>query len=185
MTRIIAGQLKGRRLATPDGDRTRPTSDRVREALFGALEATLDLDGVRFLDLYAGSGAVGLEAFSRGAAWVTFMESHAGAARVVRRNLDAFDLKGRADVVTAKLPGALDTPPQQPYDVVFADPPYDVDDAKLEATLSRLTQGWLDADAEVIVERRARSGAPPWPAKLTQARSRAYGDTVLWYGHVS
>jgi 16S rRNA (guanine966-N2)-methyltransferase len=186
MTRIIGGDAGGRRLRTPSGDATRPTSDRVREALFSALEAELgSLHGLRFLDLYAGSGAVGLEAASRGATTVTAIESDRRTARLVEDNARAVGLavEVRAQPVASVLAGA----PTAPYDVVFADPPYPMPGDEVAHALDLLvTHGWLQPGAAVVVERSARSVEPPWPTGLDLRRKKKYGETVLWYlrGHV-
>jgi 16S rRNA (guanine(966)-N(2))-methyltransferase RsmD len=183
VTRIVAGELGGRRLVTPPGRNTRPTSDRVREALFAALESLTDVSGCRFADLYAGSGAVGLEAASRGAAAVLFVEADPRAARIVRANITALDLAERCRVLPARLPGALAAGPDgQPYDVVFADPPYEVPSEEIGELLRALvTYGWLADGAVVVVERSARSGPLPTVEEITHLRSRRYGESVLWY----
>ena len=174
MTRIVAGAAGGRRLAVPPGRRTRPTSDRAREGLFSALG---DLTGARFLDLFAGSGAVGLEALSRGAVLATMVESDAGAVRVLRANAAALGLPG-ADVRPVKVERFLDEA-AEPYDVVFLDPPYALDIAPV---LLRLPP-WVDD--VVVVERAGRDGPPTWPGGLTGGKARRYGDTTLWYGQRS
>ncbi|MDT4942032.1 MAG: rRNA (guanine966-N2)-methyltransferase [Pseudonocardiales bacterium] len=182
--RIVAGLAKGRRLASPAGA-TRPTSDRAREALFSSLTTLLDLDGARVLDLYAGTGAVGLEALSRGAAESVFVESDRGALEVLRRNVRAVGLPG-ATVVGRSVAGFLSSPPDRPFDLVFADPPYAIAEAELTGVLASLgAPDRLAGGGWVVVERAARSGPPPWPAGLiTPARDRRYGDGVLWYGRV-
>ncbi|PSL05898.1 16S rRNA (guanine966-N2)-methyltransferase [Haloactinopolyspora alba] len=185
MTRIVAGAARGRRLAVPPGHRTRPTSDRVREALFSALSsASGGLDGSRVLDLYAGSGALGLEALSRGAAHVRLVESDARAARVISANVERLGLPG-AEVVHAKTERALATPPGRPYDVVLADPPYTLGEPELRTMLTALVNGWLAPGAIVVVERDRRSPRPQWPDGLIGDRERRYGETTLWYGHRS
>jgi 16S rRNA (guanine966-N2)-methyltransferase len=180
--RIVAGAAKGRRLAAPASG-TRPTSDRAREALFNSLAADIDLDGSRVLDLFAGTGAVGLEALSRGAAEAVFVESNRAALEVLRRNVTTVGLPG-AHPVGRSVNAFLGTAPEQPFDLVFADPPYDLDDAQLAGVLEALAApGWLAPGAHVVVERAARSGPPPWPAALiTPVRDKRYGDGVLWYG---
>ncbi|WP_166140314.1 16S rRNA (guanine(966)-N(2))-methyltransferase RsmD [Nocardioides ochotonae] len=187
MTRIIAGRAGGRRLSTPPGTATRPTSDRVREALFSAIESWCgSLSGLRVLDLYAGSGAVGLEAWSRGAAAVTLVESDRRTAALVAAN--ARDLgAGEAQVLTSAVATVLARPPAgEPYDVVFADPPYPLSDEAVAADLRALVEHhWLAPDALVVVERSVRSPEPVWPAGLEPHRRRAYGETVLWYGHAA
>src|SRR6476620_4211722 len=138
MTRIIGGTAGGRRLRTPGGEATRPTSDRVREALFSALESRLgSLTGLRFLDLYAGSGAIGLEAMSRGAGVVTAVESDRRTARMVRDNASTLGFP-TVEVVSLPVARVLAQHPRAPYDVVFADPPYPMDNAELEQALALL-----------------------------------------------
>ena len=184
MTRIIAGLAGGRRLATPAGRSTRPTSDRTREGLFGTVTAIRGgLDGAAVLDLYAGSGAVGLEALSRGAADVLLVESDPRAARVIRENIAAVGLAGarlaadRVERVLARGPGS------PARDFVFADPPYALADEQLQQVLAGLLQpGWLAAGALVAIERGTRSGPLAWPAGYVSDRCRRYGDATLWYG---
>ena len=180
--RIVAGLAKGRRLSAAAGA-TRPTSDRAREALFSSLATLLDLDGARVLDLFAGTGAVGLEALSRGAAAAVLVESDRAAAEVLRRNVDAVGLPG-ASIMRRPVERVLNDAPDAPFDLAFADPPYDLADAALGDLLAALgTGGWLTDDAIVVVERSARGGPPPWPARfITPVRDRRYGAGVLWYG---
>ncbi|HEX3900951.1 MAG TPA: 16S rRNA (guanine(966)-N(2))-methyltransferase RsmD [Mycobacteriales bacterium] len=182
MTRLIAGTAGGRRLAAPAGRGTRPTSDRVREGLFSSLESLSGgLAGVAFLDLYAGSGAVGLEAASRGAAPVTLVEREAAAVKVIRGNVLAVEAS-RIDVVAQSVERYLAGTPRA-YGVVFLDPPYaDPVDAVL---VGLATGGWLAEDAVVCVERATRDAAVTWPEGLVALRSRRYGDTTLWYGRAS
>jgi 16S rRNA (guanine966-N2)-methyltransferase len=181
MSRVIGGASGGRRLATPSGRGTRPTSDRVREALFSSLVSLFgDLAGVAFLDLYAGSGAVGLEAASRGAAPVTLVEQDAGAVRVIRQNLAAVDARD-VEVVAAPV-GRFLAGLSRSFQAVFLDPPYA---EPVDETLVALADGWLAADAVVCVERASRDAAMRWPAGLSPLRSRRYGDTTLWYGRAS
>ena len=185
MTRVIAGAARGRRLQVPPGDGTRPTSDRAREALFGTLESLLGAwAGLRVLDLYAGSGAVGLEALSRGAAHALLVESDPRAARTVAANVATLGLpgaevrRGRVERVAAHgLPGPA-------YDVVFADPPYDLTDDELRTVLADLRPAVADA-AVVVVERATRGGAWTWPAGFQELRSRRYGEATLWYGRAT
>lgn len=183
MTRIIAGALKGRRLTTPSGDRTRPTSDRVREALFNSLAPGGDLEGLGFADLYAGSGAVGIEAISRGADHALFVESHPLTAKLLRRNIADLDVAG-AHVISAPVEKVLATAPDEPYDIVFADPPYAMTDQAIAAMLEALIEhDWLAPDADVVVERAGRDAGVPWPEKIAEDRIRRYGTTALCYGH--
>jgi 16S rRNA (guanine966-N2)-methyltransferase len=185
MTRIVAGVAGGRRLSVPAGRGTRPTADRAREGLFATVQAIRGpLDGTRVLDLYAGSGAVGLEALSRGASDVLLVESDPRAVRVIRRNIEAVRLPGarlladRVERVLARGPG--DDPPR---DVVFADPPYAASAEEVQRMLAALHgSGWLAPGALVVVERGTRSGPFAWPAGYTPERSRGYGEATLWYG---
>jgi len=176
VTRIVAGTAGGRRLAVPPGG-TRPTAERVREALFSAVGSAMDLDGARVLDLYAGSGALGLEALSRGAGTATFIESDRGALDVLRRNVAALGLPG-AEVRPGKVRTVLALPPREPYDLVLADPPYRIDGAELAEVLAALA-GWTRPGALVVIERGRRSGEPRWPAVMVPTRVRRYGDTEL------
>jgi 16S rRNA (guanine966-N2)-methyltransferase len=182
VTRIIGGRAGGRRIEAPRGSATRPTTDRVREALFSAVEAAVgSLEGLRFLDLYAGSGAVGLEAWSRGAGVVTLVEQDRRTARLVRRNAEALGFP-RAEVLAAGVDGVLRRTPAAPYDVVFLDPPYPTSEDEVDGVLASLVaHDWLCPDAVVVVERGARSPAPGWPDGLEADRTRSYGETSLHY----
>jgi 16S rRNA (guanine966-N2)-methyltransferase len=185
VTRIIAGLAGGRRLATGTGQTTRPTSDRTREGLFSTVEAIRGgLAGAAVLDLYAGSGAVGLEALSRGAAEVLLVEADGRAARVIRENIAVVGLPG-ARLVTDKVARLLSRGPDggRPRDFVFADPPYAVAEDEITAMLgSLLAAGWLAPGALVTVERATRSGPLTWPPGYESDRSRRYGEATLWYG---
>jgi 16S rRNA (guanine966-N2)-methyltransferase len=184
MARVIAGEAGGRRLAVPDGRGTRPTSDRAREGLFATVVSlTGSLDGARVLDLYAGSGAVGLEALSRGAEHVLLVESGPRAARVIRDNVEAIGLAG-AEVLTDRVERVLVRGPEDGrYDVVFADPPYALAGDEVSAMLQTLSDhGWLAPGALVIVERATRSGPVSWPAGIEPDRARRYGEATFWYG---
>lgn len=175
VTRIVAGSAGGRQLAVPRRG-TRPTSDRVREALFSAVEAAMDLDGARVLDLYAGTGALGLEALSRGADTAVLVESDAGALAVLRKNIAAVGLAG-ATARPGRVAAVLAEPPAEPFDLVLADPPYALDPAPDLAAL--VAHGWVVPGSLVIVERARRSGPPAWPSALVPGRIRRYGDTEL------
>ncbi|MFV0319023.1 MAG: 16S rRNA (guanine(966)-N(2))-methyltransferase RsmD [Microbacterium sp.] len=187
MTRIIAGIAGSLTLEVP-GAGTRPTSDRVRESLFAALDAADLLRDAAVLDLYAGSGALGLEAASRGAASVHLVERAPAAARIARRNAtkvakalgttalgtDA-TLHVHATAVRAYLHGV-----PGPFDLVLVDPPYDLSEVELTAVLDALAPA-LSPDATVIVERASRSPRPELPAGLEHVRDRRYGDTTMWW----
>lgn len=185
MTRIIAGRAGGRRLATPAHARTRPTSDRVRESAFNLIAdwagtagepADTMLDRFSFLDLYAGTGAVGLEAASRGAAPVVCVEKDRSTAALARGNAASTGLGVR--VVAQSAETYLQGTPM-PFDVVWLDPPYDVPTATVDAHLRALARGWVADDGLVIVERATRDEPPSWPAQLGEGRVRRYGETTL------
>ncbi|MFJ9696873.1 16S rRNA (guanine(966)-N(2))-methyltransferase RsmD [Kitasatospora sp. NPDC101183] len=187
MTRVIAGAAGGRRLAVPPGRGTRPTSDKAREAMFSTLEALRGtLHGARMLDLFGGSGAVGLEALSRGAEHVLLVEADAQAARVIRENVREIGLPG-ALVKAARAEKVIAGPaPEAPYDLVFLDPPYAVTDGELREMLTTLSAGgWLAEDALVTVERSTRGGEFGWPEGFEGLRSRRYGEGTLWYGRAA
>ena len=179
MPRIIAGSRGSRRIEAPSGAQTRPTSDRVREALFARVDALTEVAGARLLDLYAGSGALALEGLSRGAAHATLVEKAKGALTVCRRNAAALGFAGACEIVAADVTAWLATAEPRRYDLVLADPPYarPVSDD----LTSLVTRGWLAPDALVVVERATRDGAVDWPAGLTPLRSRRYGDTTVHY----
>lgn len=180
MTRLIAGTAGGRRLAVPPSG-TRPTSDRVREALFSALDHDPGLHGAAVLDVCAGSGALGLEALSRGAAEALFVESDKRAAGVLRRNLAAVGLGG--SVVAGRAGTVLAGPAPRAFDMVLVDPPYAVPDDEVAGWLSAAAaHGWLAPGAAVVVERAKASGEFAWPEGFAAGRSRRYGDTVLHHG---
>ncbi|GGA63748.1 methyltransferase [Pseudoclavibacter endophyticus] len=183
MTRIIAGDAKGVSLTVPKSG-TRPTSDRVREAMFSSLDASGVLDGATVLDLYAGTGALGLEALSRGAAEALFVERGAKAANLLKRNarqvqdaIAARSRRVRTQVVTGSALGFAERDGGR-FDVVFADPPYEVADTELEALLAGLAPR-LAAGGVIVLERGARSGEPATPAALKRTHARRYGDTAL------
>lgn len=177
--RVISGRARGRRLSVPPAG-TRPTSDRVREALFSSLDSDVgDWSRVSFLDLCAGSGAVGLEALSRGAAAATLVEQDRRCLEILRRNAAAVD--ERAEIIAADARTWL--PGDRRFDVVYIDPPYAVPDADVHAMLENLaTASSVSGEALVVIERSSRSG-DPWPDSGWQhLRRRDYGETVLWYG---
>mgnify|MGYP001641032788 CR=1 FL=1 len=182
MTRIVAGMAGGRRIEVPRAG-TRPTSERVREALFARLEHYGVLEGANVLDLCAGSGALGLEAASRGAGEVTLVDSSRGAAAVCRRNTRSLGLPG-VRVVTATAAAFLAGAAGAPVDLVLVDPPYDLGEERLTAMLAALARSsdpWLAPRAVVVVERSARSPEPAWPAGLERLADRRYGETALWF----
>lgn len=183
MTRVIGGRFGGRRLAVPSSG-TRPTSDMAREGVFSTLTSLLgDVTGLRFLDLYAGSGAVGIEAWSRGAT-VTLIESAPRAVATIRANITQFGeaaddvavVQGKVETVAADLTS-------EHFDVVFADPPYELASARLRGVIAALRPA-LGTGAVVVVERSARDEWS-WPDGVEPIRERRYGDAVVWYGRVT
>ena len=189
MTRVIGGLARGRRLAVPVRG-TRPTSDRVRESMFSSLDADLVAGGsawadVVALDLYAGSGALGLEALSRGARAAYLVESDRAAARTLTANAEAVGLPG-AQVLVRRAEALASAPAPDPgASLVLLDPPYDVDAAAIRALLGRLAaSGWIVDGARVVVERPSRDAEDPLPAGWASSPRRRFGDTCLWYGRV-
>lgn len=190
MSRIIAGSHRGRRISMPATDKTRPTTDRVREALFSAITSWVgtsarppeeSLSGLSFCDLYAGSGAVGLEAASRGAAPVLLVEADKRTAGTTSGNVATLGLQAR--VLTMKVEPLTRQPAESPFDVVFADPPYDLSAEAVESVLvALLEQGWVAADGLVVVERSRRSPDLRWPGGFEDTWSRRYGETTLIFG---
>jgi 16S rRNA (guanine966-N2)-methyltransferase len=180
VTRIVAGSAGGRTLAVPPQG-TRPTSERVREALFSRLEHLDALDGARVLDGYAGSGALGLEAASRGAAHVVLVEWGRVAADVCRKNVAALGLGDRVAVVKDRVEAYVARPVPAPWDLVLLDPPYDVPDATLAQVLEALVPA-LTVESVVVVERSTRSAAPPWPDGMHGFDTRRYGETAVHLG---
>ncbi len=151
--------------------------------MFNALQARRGLEGARVLDLYAGSGALGLEALSRGAAHVRFVESDRHAAAVLRRNVEALGLSG-AEVTARPAEAVLQGDPGLPYDVVLADPPYALDDGELREVFTALADGgWLAPGALLVVERSSKTAPPSWPNGVVALTQRRYGDTAVYYGY--
>ncbi len=186
MTRIVAGRYGGRRLLTPPGAATRPTSERVREAVFSRLDHLGVLTGARVLDLYAGAGSLGLEAASRGAAEVVLVDIAKAATTVAAKNASTLGVPG-ARVVTADAARYLAQPvPAGPgFDVVLLDPPYDLEETELTAVLGALAApGRLESGALVVVERSTRSPEPSWPAGWGAVTSKRYGQTAVWFAEV-
>jgi 16S rRNA (guanine966-N2)-methyltransferase len=179
--RVIAGTAKGRRLKGPRGERTRPTSDRAKEALFSSLQP--ELPGASVIDLFAGSGALGIEALSRGAAHVTFVERHDRTVRLLDENLARTDLRHRATILSVDVLSALNSPAGRPFDVALLDPPYGLAADELGEVLTALAPH-LAAGAVVTIERNRRSVEPAWPPSVRSDRERRYGDTVIHVGRV-
>lgn len=181
MTRLIAGAAGGRRLKVPPAG-VRPTGDRAREALFNSVSTLLDLEGAAVLDLYAGSGALGLEALSRGAGSVVFVESSPKVLPVLRANLAAVGLPG-GRVIAGSVPVVVTGPAPAAFDLVLADPPYATPVEEVLDVLAALSAGgWLAPGAVLVVERSSREPAWEWPTPLTGLRDRRYGEAQLRYG---
>ena len=178
MTRIIAGLASQTALQVPQSG-TRPTSERVREAVFAALEARDAIRDARVLDLFAGTGALGLEAASREAASVVLVESAKRAAAIAQRNAGAVAARGavRASVIPQRAERWL-AETEAEFDLVFIDPPYDLPRETL-ATVLELLAPRLDTEAVVLLEQSKRAGDPPLPATLETLRSKRYGDSVV------
>lgn len=170
----------------PPGRDTRPTSDRAREGLFSTVQALLGpLDGLRAADLFAGSGAVGLEALSRGAAHALLVESHPRAAAVIRQNIAALGLPG-ARLAADRVERVLRRGPAAPYDLVFIDPPYALADPAVIDLLDQLREHrWAADDALIVVERASRGPELRWPAGYVAERERRYGEAMFWYGRAT
>jgi 16S rRNA (guanine966-N2)-methyltransferase len=200
VTRIVGGTARGRRLAVPPRG-TRPTSDRAREALFNTLNTELDLGGAHVLDLYAGSGAVGLEALSRGARAVVFVESDRRAAAILQDNIntlgfDKYDEAGQVDegarvahvdrAVVHKCTAETylsAVGADEPFDFVFADPPYAMPARAVTTMLATLAdQRWVAGGGVVVIERSWREAEPEWPSEIKAIKQRRYGEGCLWYG---
>lgn len=190
MTRIIAGFAGSRELVVPKSG-TRPTSDRVREAVFSALEARDAIADARVLDLFAGSGALGLESLSRGARSVVLVEKHPKAAEITAKNAELVRSIGGlnsssvqvvvnsvAPYIDALLTGTGASTGQ--FDLVFIDPPYDLPDDELDDVLVTLAPHLVEG-ANVIVERSTRSAAPSPPDSMTLDKSKTYGETTIYY----
>lgn len=175
--RVIAGSAKGRRLETPPGLETRPVTDRVKESLFGHLEP--HLPGAKVLDLFAGSGALAIEALSRGAASATLVERDHRAASLIEANLERSGFAGQASVVIGDAATHLARGEPEPADLVFVDPPYALPTGDVEALLEELAARWLAPGATIVVRRDRRSGEPALPAGLRFTRVKRYGDTVV------
>jgi 16S rRNA (guanine966-N2)-methyltransferase len=181
--RVIAGSMRGRKLTVPEGDLVRPTKDRVREAMFSALDARGAIVDALVLDLYAGSGALAIESLSRGADRAVVVEKDKAALEAIAHNLEHLGLKSRTRVARANVVTFLagPPPPEAPFDLVFADPPYDTsDDAVEELLASLMMPGWLAPQALISVERPARAEIRP-PEGLRACWERTFGDTLMFF----
>lgn len=185
MLKISGGVWAGRRLVTPAGPVTRPTGEKLRAALANSLAARGALAGARVLDLYAGSGALALEMLSRGAADAILVERDRAAQAAIRANLTSLGLTpGRAQLIPAGVEAfAVRARPGDRFDLVLADPPYELSADELGRVLADLAaSGVLDSGADIVIERSSRSADLVWPDPLVGTRTKRYGDSVLWYG---
>jgi 16S rRNA (guanine966-N2)-methyltransferase len=184
VSRIIAGAAGGSPLASVPGNLTRPTTDRVKEALFSRLDAFNIIAGARVLDLYAGSGSLGVESGSRGADTVDLVEFDAKASAVCQRNADLVNTVTARKVVSvhrSKVESFLErTFDTVLWDLVFLDPPYPLDEPALAAVLAKLVPH-LDEGAVVVVERSSRAPEPTWPEGMERFAEKKYGETRLWF----
>jgi len=181
--RIVGGEFKGRRIVSPKGDTSRPTTDRNRESLFNILNAREDVDfnGARVIDLFAGSGALGLEALSRGASSVLFVETDASARGSIRDNIEALGVFGTTRIHrrSAISLGAKPASAGEPYTLAFLDPPYRKD--LTEPTLRELhAGGWLERNALVVIE-QAKDETPSIAENYIEKDRRIYGDTMIGF----
>ena len=183
--RVIAGMAKGRNLISPIGT-TRPTSDRAREALFSSLESEFgSLNNLSMLDLYCGSGAVGVEALSRGAAIVTAIDNDEKATNIARQNFEIIEKLagiGTYSVITMSAGKFLDKPADLPYDIVFLDPPYELPNNEIEKNLSSLMSNkYLKPSTVIAIERDSKSRPLTWPTGLSEVKERKYGAATIYY----
>lgn len=178
--RIIAGHLRGRRIKAPRGRETRPMRDFVREAVFSMLGD--QVKGARVLDLFAGSGSLGLEALSRGAAEAVFVDRGREPVRVIKENLDILGMSGRGRVVRSEILEYLrrSGPPEKPYNLIFIDPPFKIDVNYRQQLLKKLTEdGFLGPSSVVVMEAPLRSPTPEPPPGLMFRERRRYGETAV------
>lgn len=177
--RIVGGEFGGRRLASPRSGSTRPTTDRTREALFNVLSHRYSerMEGARVLDLFAGTGALGLEALSRGARYCLFVEEQADARGLIRQNVEAFGLQGRTKIFRRDATRLGDAGPTVPFDLVFADPPYG-NGLGEQAFAAAMEGGWLASDCLCIAEEASSSACDPGSA-FRMSDERKYGDSTI------
>ena len=184
--RIVGGRLRGRAIASPEHEGLRPTSDRVRESVFNILLHGIDdfeIEGVRVIDLFAGTGALGLEAISRGASYCLFVEDGADSRGLIRQNVEAFGLTGTTRLFRRDATDLGPASPMQPFGLAFLDPPYGQDLG--ERGLVSLRDGkWLTSGAVVVWEERA-SADVTWPAGFTQMDRRTWGETQVLFARLT
>lgn len=190
--RIIAGSAKGRKLLSPEGVSARPTSDRAREALFSSLESEFNnMEGIRFLDLFAGSGAVTAEAISRGASSCTLVDSDRSSMEIARANVEIArsSLQSPMSIEVNFVEDDAESFAKRksnPFDVVFIDPPYVFPDLDLVRMLEDLLRnGFLASSTLIVIERANRSSDFPWPDSMRAVKARRYGNAAIFYGEVA
>jgi 16S rRNA (guanine966-N2)-methyltransferase len=185
--RIIAGASKGKNLFSPT-EKTRPTSDRAREGLFSSLESEFgSMSELNFLDLFSGSGAVGVEALSRGAANVYSIEDHAPTAAIATKNFGLVNSEsGKFTVVTSPAERYVATPHQISFDIIFMDPPYEVENSVIEKLLSEIhSNNLLKRNGIIAIERETKKAQFTWPAPFIEEKVRSYGQGSIFYGGYS
>lgn len=186
--RIIAGSAKGRKLISPEGTSARPTSDRAREALFSSLESEYgDLKGIRFLDLFAGSGAVSAEAISRGAGSSVAVESDRNAVAIARTNIEmakSSSLDAEVSVIESDVESFAQRR-SNPFDVIFMDPPYAYSAEELARLLTQLhLSGFIVEQTLIVIEREGKTHSFPWPSGMHEVKVRKYGNAAIFYGEL-
>lgn len=172
--RITGGTGRGRRLKVPSGPRVRPTSDKVKQALFNIIGH--DIEGAAFLDLFAGAGGIGIEALSRGASQVTFVDDSRESLKIIGRNVEQTGFADRAKLVFSRAESFLKKP-SGPYDIIFLDPPYAMELAPLLELIA--SSGLLKPGGDVVAEHFKKQPSPPHAGTLMLYREARYGDTVL------
>jgi 16S rRNA (guanine966-N2)-methyltransferase len=187
MMRIIGGSAKGKNLFSPS-EKTRPTSDRAREGLFSSLESEFgSMADLNFLDLFSGSGAVGVEALSRGAAFVLSVEQHQSTAELAEKNFKLVNgAPGTYQVISQDAEKFLSNPSKTQFDIIFLDPPYEISNSEIEKLLGAIAEhNFLKRNGVIAVERESRSKEFNWPAPLAGSKVRAYGQGSIYYGGYS
>lgn len=185
--RVIGGTHRGRRLSAPAGQTTRPTSDRVREALFSRIEALLgDVPPAPVLDLFAGSGALGIEALSRGASHATFVERDRVALATLRSNVAGLNLASRATIVSGDVVDRVTrgVTVSGPFALLFLDPPYRIDQSEVRLLIERLMERGSLAEGALVVWEHGSRDDIEWPEALSDLGSRRYGDTTVSMGRL-
>ena len=187
--RIISGVAKGRGLISPPDERVRPTSDRAREALFSSLDSEFaGLEGIRFLDLFAGSGAVAAEALSRGAAFISAIEIDRTAYQIARENIEMvhqYIPSSAIEIHQSSVENFLISKSDKQFDVIFLDPPYSLNDENVSEILTALLKNhYLGESSLIALERQSRGRGFTWPPGLVEVKSKRYGHAKLYFGEL-